>query len=267
MKIPSRRKLGAAALIIAGLVAVALPFMLLHGSTPQGTSPNPGTTAGNHAKDATSSSISCSPSTLTMGGASTCTATVPDTTSASNTPTGTVSFTSSNPGVGTIASSCTLSNDKCTADFAPAATGTTTITGTYSGDSGHNGSAGSSDVAVVAHGGSGDGNGDGNGNGNGGGNPGSCSETKSSDPHPDNDPSPQANGNGEHNGNAYGVLKNKLDTTVALVKSMGTHDPAYHLHHDTDTDNEAAHGHHSSTSDPTGNDSSCAAGEEDHEQD
>src|ERR1700745_2400684 len=169
MKIPSRRKLGAAALIIAGLVAVAVPFMLLHGTTPQGTSPNPGA-AGNHAKDATSSRVSCSPSTLTMGGASTCTATVPDTTSASNTPTGTVSFTSSNAGVGTIASSCTLSNGKCTADFAPAATGTTTITGTYNGDSNHNGSAGTSDLAVVAHAG----NGNGNGNGNGGGNTGSC---------------------------------------------------------------------------------------------
>jgi hypothetical protein len=169
MKIPSRRKLGAAALIIAGLVAVAVPFMLLHGSTPQGTSPNPPTPSGNNGGTKT-------PTTTGSGGTS---------------------------------------------------------------DSGGGGSGGTS----------------------------TCSETKSSHPHSDTDPTSQTNGNGEHNGNAYGVLKNRLDTTVALVKSMGTHDPAYHLHHDTDTDNDAAHGHHSSVHDPSDHDSSCAAGEEDHEQD
>ncbi len=178
MKIPSKRKLGAAALIIAGLVAVAVPFMLLHGSTPQGTSPNPTTPSGNN------------------GGTKT----------------------------------------------------TTTSGGGGTSDSGGNG-------------------GSNNGSSGGSGGTSTCNETKSGDPHPDNDPTPQTNGNGEHNGNAYGVLKNKLDTTVALVKSMGTHDPAYHLHHDTDTDNDAAHGHQSSVHDPTDHDSSCAAGEESHEQD
>src|SRR5437899_2272934 len=59
---------------------------------------------------------------------------------------------------------------------------------------------------------------------------GSCGEAKS------HDPNPHDKGNGKDNGNAYGVVKNKLDTTVALMKSMGKSNPAFHLHHDTDTD-------------------------------
>jgi hypothetical protein len=182
MIMPSRRKLGAIALIAAGLIAVAVPFMLLHGSSPQGTSPNPGT-GGNDNNNNNNN-----------GGSKTTT-------------------TTTTPGGGT--------------------------TGT-SNSGGNNG----------------------NGNGNGSGTE-SCTGTKSSDPKtadPDHD-----NGNGKDNGNAYGLVKNKVDNTVALMKAMGKSNPAFHLHHDTDTDNDSAHGHHH-IHDPGDHDSSCAAGEEKHEQ-
>jgi len=254
MIMPSRRKLGAAALIIAGIGAFLVPF-LLHSPSTQGTSSNDNN--GTHAKDYTSSSVTCSPSTIASGDKSTCTATVPDTTTSSNTPTGTVSFMSSNPGVGTVATYCTLSAGTCAADFAGAAAGTTTITGTYGGDSSHTGSSGSSNIIITTHKGSGGGNGGGNGGGSS-----TCGETKSHDP----DPDPQAKGNGEHNSNAYGVIKKQMDTTIALAKAMGKSNPAFHLHHDTDTDNDKTHGPQS-IHDHGDHDSSCAAGEEEHDKD
>jgi len=154
--------------------------------------------------------------------------------------------------VGTVSASCSLSAGKCTADFTSVATGTATITGTYGGDSSHNGSSGSSNVIIATH----TGNGNGNGNGNGGGN-GNCGEAISPDPGHDK-------GNGKDNGNAFGLVKNKMDTTVALMKAMGKSNPAFHLHHDTDTDNDEAHGS-KSIHNPGDHDSSCAAGEEKHE--
>ena len=245
MILPSRRRLGAVALIVAGLGAFLVPF-LLHSPSPQGTSPTP-----TGAKDNTSSSIACSPSTIAMGGTSSCTASVPDTTTASNVPTGTVSFASSNPGVGTVSASCSLSAGKCTADFTSVAIGTATITGTYGGDSSHNGSSGSSTVVIATHTGNGNGNGNGDGNGN-------CGEAISPDPGHDK-------GNGKDNGNAFGLVKNKMDTTVALMKAMGKSNPAFHLHHDTDTENDKTH-HSIAIHDPGDHDSSCATGEEQHDQ-
>ena len=87
---------------------------------------------------------------------------------------------------------------------------------------------------------------------------GSCGEAKSHDPNPHN------KGNSKDNANAFGLVKNKLDTTVALMKSMGKSNPAFHLHHDTDTGNGKANGS-KSIHDPGDHDSSCAAGEEKHE--
>src|SRR3989442_15420370 len=160
MIMPSRRKLGAAALIIAGIGAFLVPF-LLHSPSTQGTSSNDNN--GTHAKDYTSSSVTCSPSTIASGDKSTCTATVPDTTTSSNTPTGTVSFMSSNPGVGTVATYCTLSAGTCAADFAGAAAGTTTITGTYGGDSSHTGNPRGQKIIITRHKGMRGGNRAGNG--------------------------------------------------------------------------------------------------------
>ncbi len=157
MNIPSRRRLGAAALIVAGIGAFLVPF-LLHSPSTQGTSPAPTTTTGGD-----------------NGG---------------KTPT------------------------------------------TPSGGGGNNSGSG-----------------------------GSCSEAKSHGPNSHD----SGNSNGNGIGNAYGVMKNKLQTTVALVKAMGSSNPAFHLHHDTDSDNDAAQGH-SGVHGHGDHDSSCAAAEEKHEQ-
>lgn len=185
MNLPGKKKLGIATLIVAGLIAVAVPLMFLHGTSPQGTSPNPTTTTGNNGNSGSKASSGSS------GG-----------TSGSN-------------------------------------------TGNNGGSGGSNG--GTSD------------------SGGGSGETSACNETKTHDPPADSDPATKSHDG--NNGNAYGLIKNRLDTTVALVKSMGTHDSAYHLHHDTDTDNDTVHAHHNALHDPTDHDSSCASGEEDHEQD
>ena len=156
MIIPSRRKLGAAALIIAGIGAFLVPF-LLHSPSTQGTSPTP-TTPDNGGKNPTTPSGSGSPTVSPSGS---------------------------------------------------------------------------------------------------GGSTGTCSEDKAKDP------SPADNGEGKHKGNAYGVLAKQLDTTVALVKAMGTHNAAFHSQHDTKTDNDTVHAHqHASSESSNDHDSSCAEKEE-----
>src|SRR5438128_1946314 len=100
------------------------------------------------AKPTSSTSVSCSPSSVLAGVATTCTATV--TGGAGHTPTGTVAFTSN--GSGTFSGSpCTLTTVNsttatCLATYTPtnAASTTHTITGTYSGEGGNSGYAGSS---------------------------------------------------------------------------------------------------------------------------
>jgi len=156
MIIPSRRKLGAAALIIAGIGAFLVPF-LLHSPSTQGTSPTP-TTPDNGGKNPTTPSGSGSPTVSPSGS---------------------------------------------------------------------------------------------------GGSTGTCSEDKAKDP------SPADNGEGKHKGNAYGVLAKQLDTTVALVKAMGTHNAAFHSQHDTKTDNDTVHAHqHASSESSNDHESSCAEKEE-----
>ena len=151
--IPSRRKLGAAALIIAGIGAFLVPF-LLHSPSTQGTSP-----------------------------------TTPTTTTKTTPPPTTTPTTPTHPGTAD-------SKDPCTGDKAK-------------------------------------------------------------------DPSPSDNGEGKHKGNAWGVLKNQMDTTVALVKAMGTHNAAFHSHHDTKTDNDTVHAHHHASPESSNDhDSSCAEKEE-----
>src|SRR5712691_8263351 len=157
MMIPSRRKLGAAALIIAGIGAFLVPF-LLHSPSTQGTSSN------------------------NNGG--------------------------TNPNNG--------SHTTTPAPTTPTPTTPTNPTGST----------------------------------------GTCSEDKAKDP------SPADNGEGNHKGNAFGVLKNQMDTTVALVKAMGTHNAAFHTHHDTKTDNDTVNAHHASSESSNDHDSSCAEKEE-----
>jgi len=192
MMIPSRRKLGAAALIIAGIGAFLVPF-LLHSPTTQGTSSNNNNNNGG---------------TNPNNGSHT---TIPTTTTPST---------------------------------------TTTTTGTTGDDK----DPGGSDV--------------------GSGSTGTCADENSSH----SDISDQANDASDlsvsHNakdtsdsskanhGHAYGLLKNELDTTVALVKSMGAHNAAFHSHHDTKTDNHTVHTEHASSESSNDHDSSCAEKEE-----
>jgi hypothetical protein len=106
-------------------------------------------------KRSTSTSVSCAPGTVAVGQSTACTATVADTgTGTQTTPSGTVSFTSSGPG-SFGGSPCTLSGSgpsaSCTVAYMPGASGTLrsdTITASYSGDSTHQTSNGSTAVAV-----------------------------------------------------------------------------------------------------------------------
>ena len=182
MNIPSRRKLGAIALILAGIAAVGVPLYVWHGATPQSTSPSPTTTSGNN-----------------------------------------------NNGNGNTA-------------------GTNPNTNNH----GQNTNTGDND------------------DGSGGSGSNSCSEHKSHDSESNaHTTHTRANGrdNDQHNGNAFGQLAKQMDKTVALVKSMGSHNSAFHLHHDTNTDNDTVHDPQGAGHDSSDHDSSCASAEESNEQD
>ena len=106
-------------------------------------------------KRSTSTSVSCSPGTVSVGTASTCTATVTDSSpGTASTPAGTVGFASD--GAGTFDSpSCTLvapttGPPSCSVHYTPTAagSGTHTIAGTYSGDLTHATSQGTGTVIV-----------------------------------------------------------------------------------------------------------------------
>jgi hypothetical protein len=171
MMIPSRRKLGAVALIAAGIGAFLVPF-LLHSPTTQGTSSNNGGTNPNSGGHVT-------PPTTT-------------------TPTPT---TSTNSGA------CSDENSDHNEDVSDQANNDLSVSHDAKG-------------SAASH-----------------------------------------NSNGNH-GNAYGLMKNQLDKTVALVKTMGTHNGAFHSHHDTKTDNDTVHTHHASSESSNDHDSSCAEKEE-----
>jgi hypothetical protein len=104
----------------------------------------------------TSTSVTCSPGTVAVGQATTCTATVTDTAGGSQTtPTGMVTFASSGSG-SFSASPCTLTGSgasaSCSVTYTLGASGTPsrtdTITATYGGNSTHGGSSGSTTVTV-----------------------------------------------------------------------------------------------------------------------
>jgi hypothetical protein len=185
MIIPSRRKLGAAALIIAGIGAFLVPF-LLHSPSTQGTSSNNGGTNpnnGNHNPNPTT------------------------TTSTTRTPPGGREGT---PDTGT----CSDENSDHNEDVSDQANQANTND--------------NNDLSVS---------------------------------HNAKDSAASHNTNGNH-GNAYGLMKNQLDKTVALVKTMGTHNGAFHSHHDTKTDNDTVHTHNASSESSKDHDSSCAEKEE-----
>jgi sugar lactone lactonase YvrE len=91
----------------------------------------------------TSTSVTCSPSSMTAGSPTTCTATV-----TGSSPTGSIRWSAS--GNGTFSSStCTLSSGGCSVTFTPSSPGAITITGTYGGDSNNDVSSGTV-VIIVA---------------------------------------------------------------------------------------------------------------------
>src|SRR2546427_4521316 len=89
----------------------------------------------------TATVVNCSPSSVIVNQASTCTATVSDTSTISpTTPTGTVTFAETGPAGSFSSTSCSLSSGSCSVTFTPAASGNALVTGTYGGDSSHGGS-------------------------------------------------------------------------------------------------------------------------------
>ncbi len=109
------------------------------------------------AANSTSTFVGCSPTAITPGHATTCTATVSDTgPGAPTTPTGTVSFSSSGAAKLGSGGQCTLSGSRgsaaCAVSFTPgrSRSDTPTLTARYGGDFGHTGSSGSTTVSPVA---------------------------------------------------------------------------------------------------------------------
>jgi len=104
----------------------------------------------------TTTGVSCAPASLAPGTATSCTFTVADETpGASQTPTGTVTATSSEAGEWSPAASCTLvasatpGRAACSLSYTPSAAGGPTLTGTYSGDGEHGSSHGSTSITVI----------------------------------------------------------------------------------------------------------------------
>ena len=105
----------------------------------------------------TSTFVGCSPTAVTPGHATTCTATVSDTgPGTTTTPTGAISFSSGRTAKLSSGGLCSLSGSRgsasCSVSFTPGGTqsDTPTLTARYGGDFGHTASSGSTTVAPVA---------------------------------------------------------------------------------------------------------------------
>jgi probable HAF family extracellular repeat protein len=102
----------------------------------------------------TSTAVSCSPSKLAPGDATTCTATVSDTDlGSSSTPAGAVSFSASGPG-SSSGTPCTLSQSSpsvasCAVSFTSLSPEAPTITASYDGDTMHTRSGGGTSVMIA----------------------------------------------------------------------------------------------------------------------
>lgn len=110
------------------------------------------------AQDPTTTSLDCTPGTIVVGGATTCTATVTDTaTSGPTDPGGTVTFSSDTSGGAFSPASCDLNSGLiagqalCQVTYTPSTVGSGTqkITASYGGDTGHTASTGTATVKVT----------------------------------------------------------------------------------------------------------------------
>ncbi len=104
----------------------------------------------------TSTGVSCSPSPVVVNQATSCTATVTDTSAGPTTPTGSVSFTTNSTGTfNPTSASCTLAagttagTATCSLSYTPSVTGHHLITGSYGGDSTHGTSQGTFTIPVT----------------------------------------------------------------------------------------------------------------------
>jgi hypothetical protein len=107
----------------------------------------------------TSTTVNCTPSPVTVGQPTTCTATVSNSGAGAD-PTGSVSFSSDSSGSFDSGTKCTLAStgtagsSSCSVNYTPSAvvSGTHTITATYAGDGAHAPSSGQTTVTVTAGG-------------------------------------------------------------------------------------------------------------------
>jgi hypothetical protein len=100
----------------------------------------------------TSTTLSCTPTSVTVDSGSTCAATVTDATGGTaSTPTGTVSFSSDSSGSFSNSSSCMLSAGSCRVTYIPTAVGSGShkITASYGGDGTHLASSDNNTLTVV----------------------------------------------------------------------------------------------------------------------
>lgn len=109
----------------------------------------------NSAIDPTTTAVSCAPTSVTLGTATTCVATVTDT-ATSSTPTGTVSFSASptsaalgSDGTCDLVAASTAGVASCQLSFTPAVTESYTVTGDYQGDGTHAPSTGESTTVTA----------------------------------------------------------------------------------------------------------------------
>jgi hypothetical protein len=97
--------------------------------------------------DTTKTTVTCKPKKLATAKTATCTAKVADVTTAKDKPTGTVTWSG---GTGSFGHpTCTLSAGSCTDTFVPSATGTQTITATFSGNASQASSTGKATLKVT----------------------------------------------------------------------------------------------------------------------
>src|SRR5438093_8512447 len=91
----------------------------------------------------TTTTVACSPSSVPDNTASSCTATVADSSGTGGiVPTGTVTFTTNSTGTFT-STTCSLTAGSCSVSYTPTVVGHALITGTYGGNTVHSGSTGS----------------------------------------------------------------------------------------------------------------------------
>ena len=101
------------------------------------------------AAHSTTTSVSCTPSTVSINQATSCTATVTDTSATPTTPTGMVTFTPGGTCTLSHSSSDPIPESTCSVSLTPTTTGQLSISATYGGDGTHSSSQGTTAITVM----------------------------------------------------------------------------------------------------------------------